>query len=162
VQKTLIVSDEDNMDVNMVFELSAKFRVPDASVVELALGAKVATFQKPEKLGVHMKPLFVKGYLQGWLVQQKMINGGAGVNVMPLSMFEKMGYREGELLGTNTSLSAFIGEVTDKKGILSAELMIGSKTMATTFFVVSVNGRYKLLFGRDWIHSNGCVPSTLH
>jgi hypothetical protein len=32
------------------------------------LGAQVAVFQKPENLGVHLKPLFVKGYLQGQLV----------------------------------------------------------------------------------------------
>jgi hypothetical protein len=29
-------------------------------------------------------------------------------------------------------------------------------------FVVVVKGRYNLLLGRDWIHANGCVPSTLH
>jgi hypothetical protein len=85
-----------------------------------------------------------------------------GVNVMSLATFEKMGYHKGELLRTNMSLSAFIGEVTDKKGILSVELTIGSKTMAMTFFVVDVSGRYNLLLGRDWIHSNGCVSSTLH
>jgi hypothetical protein len=32
----------------------------------------------------------------------------------------------------------------------------------TTFFVVDVKGRYNVLLGRDWIHANGCVPSTLH
>jgi hypothetical protein len=25
-----------------------------------------------------------------------------------------------------------------------------------------VKGKYKVLLGRDWIHVNGCVPSTLH
>jgi hypothetical protein len=30
------------------------------------------------------------------------------------------------------------------------------------FFVVDVKRRYNLLLGRDWIHSNGCVTSTLH
>jgi hypothetical protein len=66
------------MDVNMVFELLAKFWAPDGSVAELALGAQVAAFQKLEKLGVHIKPLFVKGYLQGQLVQKIMIDRGAG------------------------------------------------------------------------------------
>jgi hypothetical protein len=27
---------------------------------------------------------------------------------------------------------------------------------------VEVKGRYNLLLGRDWIHANGCVSSTLH
>jgi hypothetical protein len=41
---------------------------------------------------MHMKPLYVKGYLKGRPVQRIMVDGGAGVNVMSLSTFEKMGY----------------------------------------------------------------------
>jgi hypothetical protein len=57
---------DDDMDV--IFKLPAEFRAADDCVVELALGAQVAVFQKPENLGVHLEPLFVKGYLQGQLV----------------------------------------------------------------------------------------------
>jgi hypothetical protein len=32
----------------------------------------------------------------------------------------------------------------------------------TTFFVVDMKGRYNVLLGWDWIHTNECVPSTLH
>jgi hypothetical protein len=34
--------------------------------------------------------------------------------------------------------------------------------VATTFFVVDVKGCYNVLLDRDWIHTNGCVTSTLH
>jgi hypothetical protein len=100
-------------------------------------------------MGLPMKPLFIMGYLQGRPVQHIMVDGRDGVNVMPLSVFEKMGYYEKELMRTNTSLSSFTGEVTDTKGVLSVELTAGSKMLATTFFVVDVNGRYNLLLGRD-------------
>jgi hypothetical protein len=63
---------------------------------------------------------------------------------------------------TNTSLSAFTSEVTKVKGLTSVELIVGSKTMPTAFFVVDVKGRYNLLHGRNWIHANGCMPSMLH
>jgi hypothetical protein len=132
------------------------------NVAEFAVGAKVATFEKPERLGQHMRPLFVKGYIEGRPVQRIMVDGGAGVNVMRVSMFEKMGLGEGELMNTNTSLSVFTREITETRGVLSVELTVGSKTMPTTFFVVDVKGRYNLLLGRDWIHANGRVPSTLH
>jgi hypothetical protein len=46
--------------------------------------------------------------------------------------------------------------------VMLVELTVGSKALATTFFIVDVNGRYNLLLGHDWIHANGCVPSTLH
>jgi hypothetical protein len=91
-----------------------------------------------------------------------MVDGGVRVNVMPLSVLKKMGYYEKESMRTNTRLSVFTGEVTDTKGVLSVELTVGSKTLAMAFFVVDVNARYNLLLGRDWIHANGCVPSTLH
>jgi hypothetical protein len=57
-------------------------------VAEFAVGVKVATFEKPERLGQHMRPLFVKGYIEGRPVQWIMVDGGVGVNVMRVSMFE--------------------------------------------------------------------------
>ena len=42
------------------------------------------------------------------------------------------------------------------------ELTVGSKTLATTFFVSKVQGNFSLILGCDWIHANQCVPSTLH
>jgi hypothetical protein len=42
------------------------------------------------------------------------------------------------------------------------ELTIGSKSLTTSFFVVEVQDNYSVIFGRDWIHINRCVASTLH
>jgi hypothetical protein len=30
------------------------------------------------------------------------------------------------------------------------------------FFMVDIKGHYNMLLGRDWIHANECVLSTLH
>jgi hypothetical protein len=57
---------------------------------------------------------------------------------------------------------SFGGDPIEVKGILCKELMAGSKTMPMTLFVVDVKGCYNVLLGRDWIHANGCVLSTLH
>ena len=45
---------------------------------------------------------------------------------------------------------------------MNVELIIGSKTLLTTFFVIDGKGSYSLLLGHDWIHANCCVPSTMH
>ena len=95
-------------------------------------------------------------------MDRMLVDGGAGVNIMPLSVFKRLGHQESELMKTNTSLSGFTGDVTEAKGVISVELTVGSKTIATAFFVVDVKSRYNILLGRDWIHANGCVPSTLH
>ena len=48
------------------------------------------------------------------------------------------------------------------KGAICVELTIGSKTLPATFLVISGKGAYNLLLGRDWIHANCCIPSTMH
>ena len=45
---------------------------------------------------------------------------------------------------------------------MNVELTIRSKTLLTIFFVIDGKGSYSLLLGRDWIHANYCVPSTMH
>jgi hypothetical protein len=40
------------------------------------------------------------------------------------------------------------------KGIISMELTIGSKTLATTFFIAETQGYFSLILGLDWIHAN--------
>jgi hypothetical protein len=54
------------------------------------------------------------------------------------------------------------GDPIGAKGVASMELTVGSKILATTFFVVEVQGNYSVILGQDWIHVNRCVPSTLH
>jgi hypothetical protein len=39
---------------------------------------------------------------------------------------------------------------------------VGGKTVPTSFFVVNSKGSYTVLLGRDWIHANCCIPSTMH
>ena len=45
---------------------------------------------------------------------------------------------------------------------MNVELTMRSKTLLTTFFVIDGKGSYSLLLGRDWIHANCCVLSTMH
>jgi hypothetical protein len=124
------------MDVNMVFTIPAEFRAPTKDVAELALGAERAVFEKPENPCAHMKPLFIWGHLDGTPIGHMLVDGGASVNILPLSLFKKLGHVEGDLKRTNLSLSGFVGDSTEVKGIICKELMIGSKTVPTAFFVV--------------------------
>ena len=47
-------------------------------------------------------------------------------------------------------------------GVLNADLTVGSKTIPTSFFVTNRQAAYTTLLGRDWIHANCCIPSTMH
>ena len=45
---------------------------------------------------------------------------------------------------------------------LSVELMIGIKAIMVAFFMVETSAANSALLGRDWIHPNYYIPSTLH
>ena len=59
-------------------------------------------------------------------------------------------------------LRDFGGNTSKTRGAINVELTIGSKTPLTTFVVIDGKGSYSLLLGRDSIHVNCCVPSTMH
>jgi hypothetical protein len=150
------------MDVNIVVTIPAEFCAPMEDVTELALGVKRAVIGKPENSGAHLKLLFIWGHLDVRPIGHMLIDEGASVNILPLSLFKKLGHVEGDLKHTNLSLSGFAGDLTEAKGIICKEVMVGSKTMPMAFFMVDVKGRYNVLLGQDWIHVNECVSSILH
>ncbi len=41
-------------------------------------------------------------------------------------------------------------------------MSVGRKTIPTSFFIVDSKSTYAVLLGRDWIHANCCIPSTMH
>jgi hypothetical protein len=77
-------------------------------------------------------------------------------------MFCKLGKGPKDLLKTNMMLKDFGGNASKTRGAASVELMIWSKTLPTTFFVIDGKGTYNLLLSHDWIHANCCIPSMMH
>ena len=77
-------------------------------------------------------------------------------------MCRKIGKMEEDLIKTNVVLNDFKGSPTPAKGVLNVDLAIGHKMVSTSFFIVDSDGHYSALLGRDWIHANCCVPSTMH
>jgi hypothetical protein len=147
-----IVQEEASPDINEDEQLGL--------MAQLVL-AKKATFDKPAK-NRHMRPLYLRGYVNGKPLTKMLVDGGAAVNVMPYTTFWKLGMGPGDLTPTSIILNDFAGNPSDTKGCVHVDLMIESKTLLTTFFVIEGKGAYSLLLGRDWIHANCCIPSTMH
>jgi len=122
-----------------------------------------AIFEKPaDDERQHLKALFVKGRVDGQPMTKILIDGGAAINIMPYAVYQKLGKGDQDLTKTDMMLKVFEGNVSPVKGAICVELTIGSKTLPTTLFVISGKGAYNLLLGRDWIHANCCIPSTMH
>ena len=152
----------ESMDINMVFTLPAEFKSVEKDMARLCLGPKDAVFEKPEDSSRHLKPLYVREHIDGHPISRMLVDGGAAVNLMPYSVFKKLGKVDSELMKTNLTLNGVGGDPMEAKGVISMQLTVGSKALATAFFVVEVQGNYSVILGRDWIHANRCVASTLH
>ena len=76
--------------MNMVFFLPEEFRSPQPSqetMAQLSLGPAAIVFEKPiDKKYHHLKPLYLKGYINGKPVNRMMVYTGAAVNLLPYGM----------------------------------------------------------------------------
>ena len=78
------------MDINMVYYLPAEFRAveEEAEVAQINFGPGNVVFEKPKEPVKHLKPLYVRGHINGKPVTRMMVDGGAVVNLMPYSVFK--------------------------------------------------------------------------
>jgi hypothetical protein len=105
----------------------------------------------------------VKGYINGKPVNNMLVDNGVMVNLMPYVHYKKLSGSDEELIKNKRMVKGVGGEKPiPAKGFALMKLTVGSKTLATVFFVAEVQGSYSLILGRDWIHGNRCVPSNLH
>ncbi|GAV88047.1 hypothetical protein CFOL_v3_31471, partial [Cephalotus follicularis] len=88
----------------------------------------------------NLKPLYIKATIDGIHNNKFLVDTGTTINISPY----------------------FFGKITKANGMLPIEIKVGSNPKATTFFVADANYSYNVLLGGAWIHSNLCVPCTLH
>jgi hypothetical protein len=128
----------------------------------MCLGPKDVVIEKLKESSQHLKPLYIWGHIVGKPISRMLIDCSAVVNLMMYSILKKLGRGDDELMKTNLSLNGVGGNPMEARGVISMELTVGSKSLATTFFIIEVQGYYSVILGHDWIHANRCVPSTLH
>jgi hypothetical protein len=71
----------------------------------MCLSPREALFEKPEELSQHLKPLYVRGHIDGRPISRMLMDGGAVINLMPYSVFKKLGRQDDELVKTNLTLN---------------------------------------------------------
>jgi len=137
--------------------------VLEVDLEQLTLEPMPETFEKLEdEKRRHLKALFLKGFVDAKPITKMLVDGGAVVNIVPYAMLRKLEKSNEDLTKTDMMLKDFEGAISPALGALCVDLTIGSKTLPTTFFIINGKGSYSLLLGRDWIHANCCIPSTMH
>jgi hypothetical protein len=120
----------------------------------MCLDRKEVVFEKPEESSQHLKPLYVRGHIDGMPISRMLINSDAVVSLMSYSIFKKLGRKYDELTKTKLTLNGVGGNPMEARGVVSMELTVGSKSVAAAFFIIEVQGNYSVILSHDWIHSN--------
>jgi len=131
--------ERNNLEINVVHMSSNYLIIPEEEVAHLQFGPRDAVFQKPKESDNYLKALYMRGHLNGKPISRMLVDGGAIVNLMPYSLYKKLGGKEEELIKTNMTVSGVGGgDSIGAKGVASMELTVRSKTLATAFFVSEV------------------------
>jgi hypothetical protein len=77
--------ERPGMDVNVItFSADCTIVGDDEPVVaQFDFGPKEVAFTKPKESVNHLKPLFVRGHIDGIPIAKMLVDGGAAVNLMP-------------------------------------------------------------------------------
>jgi hypothetical protein len=109
-----------SMDINLVFTPSVEFRGMEEEVTQMCLSPMEALFEKPEELSQHLKPLYIHGHINKKPISRMLIDGGAAINLMPYSVFKKLGREDYKLMKNNLMLNVVGGGATKwRTGVLS-------------------------------------------
>ncbi|GKV01604.1 hypothetical protein SLEP1_g14149 [Rubroshorea leprosula] len=148
----------DNISINLsclVLTLPLVFQAKGSETTHVSNGSMLVEEEVIE-------PLYISAHMDGVPVNRVLVDNGAAVNVIPPSMLRNLVKNSKDLVYTDVTISDFTGGVSKSKGVLPVALTVGSKTSMSAFFVVDSSATYNALLGRDWIHSNWCVPSSVH
>ena len=77
-----------------------------------------------------------------------LVDTGAAVNLMPYSVLRRLGRSTADLIKTIVMLNDFNGQPLEAQGVLNVELIVGRKTVPTSFFIVNSKSTYTVLLGR--------------
>jgi hypothetical protein len=102
----------------------------------MCLGPKEVVIEKLKESSQHLKPLYIWGHIIGKPISRMLIDCSAVVNLMMYSILKKLGRGDDELVKTNLSLNGVGGNPMEARGVISMELTVGSKSLATTFFII--------------------------
>jgi hypothetical protein len=64
------------MDIDKVFTLPAEFTGAEEEVAQMCLSRKEAVFEKPEETSQHLKPLYIRGHIDGKPITRMLVDSG--------------------------------------------------------------------------------------
>ena len=101
--------ERTNMEINVVLFFDDYWTIPEEETAHLDFGPCEAIFLKPKDSDNHLKALYVRGHINRKPVSRMLVDSGAIVNLMPYSLYKKLGGTDEELIKTNMTVSGIGG-----------------------------------------------------
>ncbi|KAM2696638.1 hypothetical protein EV1_041003 [Malus domestica] len=168
----------DNMEISMVHVLPVDFQsstaqpnfldsdvvAEEAGHIDFVTIAEVESTTKDDSLKAalaelfprsssaklhHLKPLYVTTHIEGYPVSKVFVDCGATVNIMPVNIMNALRRSNDELIPSGITMSNFVGDKSQTKGVLPLAVNITDRNHMTTFFIVDSKTEYNALLGRD-------------
>ncbi|KAM2886563.1 hypothetical protein COP2_013627 [Malus domestica] len=97
----------------------------------------------------HLKPLYVTAHIDRYPVSKVFVDCGATVNIMPINIMKALRRSNDELISSGITMSSFVGDKSQTKGVLPLTVNIAGRIHKTAFFVVDSKTEYNALLSRD-------------
>jgi hypothetical protein len=104
----------------------------------MCLDPKEVVFEKPEESSQHWKSFYIWGHIDGKPISRMLIDDSAAVNLTLYVVFKKLRWEDDELMKIILMLNGVGVNPMEARGVISMELTVGSKSLATSFFIVEV------------------------
>ena len=128
--------EHNNIKIIVVHYFEDYYAILAEDATHLDFGPPEAVFQNLKESNNDLKALYMRGHFNGKSAFRMPVDGGAIANLKTYSLYKKLGGTDEELIKTNITVSGIGGgDPIGAKGVASMELTVGSKTLATAFFV---------------------------
>ena len=122
--------EHTNLEINVVHLSSDYFVVPEEDMAHLQFGPREAVFQKPSDKDNHLKALYMRGHINGKSVTRMLVDDRAILNLMPYSLYKKLGGMDKELIKTNMMVNGVVRvDPVGAKAVASTSDLLASLTM---------------------------------
>lgn len=96
-------------------------------------------FEKPTmEMTKHLKPLYIKAYINGKPFNWVFLDGRVMLNIMPLVTMVRIIRNYEDLIPTNMKRTDFMGLDSHTTRVRISDMTIGSKVARSAFFVIEV------------------------
>ncbi|XP_059295481.1 uncharacterized protein LOC132048812 [Lycium ferocissimum] len=116
----------------------------------------------PKEGKSHNKALHITVKCRDKIIPQVLIDGGAGLNVCPVTTLKQLGYDIGKIRQSQTNVKAYDGATSDPIGEIDLHIQMGPVEFVVEFVIMDIKTSYNLLLGQPWLHAAGVVASSLH